>query len=186
MRCTFRAFREVIAFAYLFDDAVAVRKQLEFILRQPILVHILTDSKIILDIISKVFRTSEKRVMFNRYAPRKANKAQEIRNIGFVRSSYKLADVLTKPKVKAALSQLLSTAYHQPMVEQWIIRDPRCCIVHQYLARKHDACMVYLFTTHGECINLRQMWRYQRYVALVWRWTPLVANCKRHKKISIQ
>ena len=33
---------EVIAFADLFDDALAIRKELEFVLRQPILLQILT------------------------------------------------------------------------------------------------------------------------------------------------
>ena len=44
---------EVIAFAELLDDALAIRKQLKFVLRQPIPGHVLADSKSLLDIISK-------------------------------------------------------------------------------------------------------------------------------------
>ena len=48
---------EVIAFADFFDDALAIRKQLEFVLRQPIPVHILTYFKSLFDNISKRNRT---------------------------------------------------------------------------------------------------------------------------------
>ena len=44
---------EVIALADLFDNALAIRKQLEFSIRQPISVQILTDSKSLFDIITK-------------------------------------------------------------------------------------------------------------------------------------
>ena len=116
---------EVIAFADLFDDELANRRKLEFVLRQPILLHILTDSRSVFDIISKGSLTSEKRIIVDIHAAREAYKAQEISNIGFARSSHKLADGLAKPKVQAALYQLLTTSYHKPKVKQWIIRDPK-------------------------------------------------------------
>ena len=50
---------EVIAFADLFDDALTIHKQSKSVLRQPIPVHILTDSKRMLDIISRGTRRSE-------------------------------------------------------------------------------------------------------------------------------
>ena len=71
---------EVIALADLFDDAIAIRRQLELVLRQPIHVHILTYSKSLFEIISKVSRKSEKRIMLDIYATRQAYKAQEICN----------------------------------------------------------------------------------------------------------
>ena len=43
---------EVNPFADLFHNAIAIRKHLEFVLRQTISVHILTDSKSLFDIIS--------------------------------------------------------------------------------------------------------------------------------------
>ena len=87
----------MIAFADLFDEALAIRKQLEFALRLPIPVCILTDSKSMFDIISKGSRTSEKRAMLDICTTRQAYKAQERSNIGFVRNSHNLADGLTKP-----------------------------------------------------------------------------------------
>ena len=56
--------------------------------------------------------------MLDIYAARQAYEAQEISNIGFVRSSHNLADGLTKYKIQAALYQLLKTAYHELKVEQ--------------------------------------------------------------------
>ena len=76
---------------------------MEFVLRQPILVHILTDSKSVFENISKGSRTSEKRIMLDIYAARQAYKTLEISNKDFVRSSHSLADGLTKYKVQAAL-----------------------------------------------------------------------------------
>ena len=61
---------------------------------------------------------SQKRIMLDIYAARQAYKVQEISCISFVRSSHNLADGLTKPKVQAALYQLVPTAYHKPNVEQ--------------------------------------------------------------------
>ena len=87
---------EVIAFADLFDDALAISKHLEFVLRKPIPVHILTDSKSMFDTILKGSRTIEKRVMLDIYVTRQAYKSKEISNIGFVRSSHNLVDGLTK------------------------------------------------------------------------------------------
>ena len=126
---------EVVAFADLIDDALAIRKQLEFILKHPIPVHMLTDSRSLFNIISKGNRTNEKRIMLDIYAARKAYKALEISNIGFVRSSHSLANGLTKPKVQAALYELLKTAHHEPKVEKWIIRDPQGCIIYAPLYR---------------------------------------------------
>jgi len=51
---------EVIAFADLFDDAFAIRSQVEEALRRGVAPHLLTDSKSLFDIISKGSRTSEK------------------------------------------------------------------------------------------------------------------------------
>ena len=62
----------VIAFADLLDDALAIRKQLEFVLRQPIPEHIPMESKSMFDIISKENPTCDKRAMPDIYAVRQA------------------------------------------------------------------------------------------------------------------
>ena len=83
---------EVIAFADLFDDALALKSQMEHELQHPVPVHLLTDSKSHFDIISKGSRTSEKCIMLDVHAAREGYKAKEISNIGFVLSSQNLAD----------------------------------------------------------------------------------------------
>ena len=114
---------EVIAFADLFDDAMAIRSQMEHALQQPVPMHLMTDSKSLFDIISKGSRTSEKRVMLDIHATRQAYQRQEISNIGFVRSEHNLADGLTKEKKQGALLQMMLDESHVTVCEQWIIRE---------------------------------------------------------------
>ena len=94
---------EVIAFAGLFDDAMAIRSQMEHALQQTVPMRLMTDLKSLFDIISKESRTSEKRIMLDIDATRQAYQRQEITNIGFVRSEHNLADGLTKEKKQGAL-----------------------------------------------------------------------------------
>ena len=82
----------MIAFADLIDDALAIRKQLEWVLRQPIPVHILMDSKSLFDIITKRGRKSKKQIMLDINVALQAYNAKETKNKGFVRSSHSLAD----------------------------------------------------------------------------------------------
>ena len=115
---------EVIAFADLFDDAFTIRKQLEHALQRSVHMHLLTDSKCLFDIIGKGSRTNEKRLMLDISVTRQAYNADQISNIGFVRSNYNLADGLTKPKLQQSLHDLLRTGRHEVVAEQWIIRNP--------------------------------------------------------------
>ena len=113
---------EVIAFADLFYDAYALRTQLEKAVSRAVPMHLMTDSKSLFDIISKGSRTSEKRIMLDIHAARQAYQAQEISNIGFVRSCDNLADGLTKANMQKSLLNLLKTGHHEVICEQWIIR----------------------------------------------------------------
>ena len=113
---------EVIAFADLFDDAFALRSQMEQATNRAVPMHLMTDSKSLFDIISKGSRTSEKRIMLDIHSARQAYQAQEISNIGFVRSCDNLADGLTKGKKQKALLNLLLTGAHEVKCEQWILR----------------------------------------------------------------
>ncbi len=113
---------EVIAFADVFDHALALKSQLEQATRRPVPMHLLTDSKSLFDIISKGTRTSEKRIMLDVHAAREGYKTREISNIGFVRSSENLADGLTKAKMQKALFKLLKSGRHSVECEQWILR----------------------------------------------------------------
>ena len=113
---------EAIAFADLFDDAIALRSQLEHAPRRSVPMHLLTDSKSLFNTISKGTRTSEKRIMLDIHAAREGYKKREISNIGFVRSSANLADGLTKEKMQKDLFHLLKSGKHIVQYEQWILR----------------------------------------------------------------
>ena len=85
--------------------------------------HLMTDSKSLFDIISKGSRTCEKLIMLDIHSARQAYRAFEISNIGFVSSSNNIADGLTKPKLQKELFNLLQSASHTPVCEQWILRN---------------------------------------------------------------
>ena len=109
---------EVISSAGLFYDAVAIRKQPEFMLRLPIPVHILSDLKSLFDMISKGSSTSEKRLILDIYMQPDNHIALEINNIGFEGIPHNLANGLTKLKFQAGLYQLLLTVHQEPKVEE--------------------------------------------------------------------
>eukprot|EP00171_Calliarthron_tuberculosum_P003124 IDg3124t1 len=56
---------EVIAFSDLFDIASTLTSELQAIYRRDIPVQLLTDSQSLLDVISKAWKTSEKRMMLD-------------------------------------------------------------------------------------------------------------------------
>ena len=77
---------EVIVFADLFDEAYALRSQLEQATTRAVPLHPMTDSKSLFDIISKGSPTCEKRMMIDIHTARQAYQNHEISNIGCVRS----------------------------------------------------------------------------------------------------
>ena len=83
---------------------------------------LMTDSKSIFDITSEDSSTNEKRIMIDIHSARRAYRAHEVSNIGFVRSENNIADGLTKLKMQSALLNLLRTGKYQVKCEQWIIR----------------------------------------------------------------
>ena len=56
---------------------------------------------------------------------KQAYKAELVSNIGFARSSYNLADGLTKPRIQKALHDLITTGRHPVTAEEWIVRNPQ-------------------------------------------------------------
>ena len=91
---------EFIAFADLFNESSTSLAQLEQALNRTLLLHLLTDSRSLIDIIGKRSRISEKRLMLDIGATRQAYKAELISYIGFVRSLHNLADIPTKPRIQ--------------------------------------------------------------------------------------
>ena len=113
---------ETIAFADMFDDALALQSQIEKALGRTPLMHLLRDSKSLFDIISKGSRNSEKRIMIDIHATRDRYKSHEISNIGFLRSHENIADIFTEPKMQSALFDLLVSGKHDIKCEQWVLR----------------------------------------------------------------
>ena len=112
---------EVIAFSDLFDVATTLGAQLSTILGRQIPVQLFTDSKSLLDVISKGSRTSGKR-MLNIAAAREGFKNNTISDIGFVPSSNNMADWLTKQMNQAMLWEAINSGVLSIQPEQWIVR----------------------------------------------------------------
>ena len=113
---------EVIEFSDLFDDAFALKSQLEHAFPRAIPMHLLTDSKSLFDIVSKGTRGSEQRIMIDIHADRKSYESEEITSIGFVGPANNLADGFTKPKMQSSLLNLLKPGKHDFECEHWILR----------------------------------------------------------------
>ena len=80
--------------------------------------HLLTDSKSLLDFISKGSKTSEKRITLDIHAASQVYKLHEISNIEFVRTDKFLADVLTKSNMKAMIYELFLKGRYAVKAEQ--------------------------------------------------------------------
>lgn len=113
---------EVIAFADMFDAAVALKTELQWILGRTIPVQLFTDSLCLFKIISKGSRTSEKRTMIDVAAAREGFRDMHISDIGFVRGKDNCADGLTKKMSRKVLQDIMRTHKLEIKCEQWIIR----------------------------------------------------------------
>jgi len=88
---------EVYAFADAFDAAYILKHDLERVYRQPLPLVMLTDSRQMLDVITRASHTTEKRLMIDVAAARDVYNKHEISNVGLVKSEHNIADGLTKP-----------------------------------------------------------------------------------------
>ena len=107
--CKIPCFNKVIAFANLFDQAFALRSLMEHAMNRSAPMHLMTDSRSLFYILSKVSRTSEKRVTLDIHTTRLVYQAHETSNIGFVCLSDSLADGSKNPRCKRP-----SSIYLQP------------------------------------------------------------------------
>lgn len=76
------------------------------------------NAKSLSDIMSKVTRTSKKRILWDIHAVGKAQKAREISNIGFLRASENISDALIKKQTQNELFELFKTGKHTINCEQ--------------------------------------------------------------------
>jgi hypothetical protein len=111
-----------MAHADAFDTAHALKHDIDMIIKQNVPIVILTDSLSLFDVITKATTTAEKRLMIDLCLVQQAYECSEVDTIGFVRSEYNPADVLTKITRCAVLERILSTANLLHPVEQWIER----------------------------------------------------------------
>jgi hypothetical protein len=109
-----------MALADAFDMAYSLKHDIETIIKQNVPIVILTDSQSLFDVISKATTTAEKRLMIDLCVVKRAYERAEVDTIGFVRSEYNPADVLTKITRCAILERILSTANLLYPVVQWI------------------------------------------------------------------
>lgn len=114
---------ELIAFSDLFDVAATLSSELGGFYAGKIPVMLLTDSKALFDVISKVLRTSEKRTMLDIAAERDGFCDMEISDIGFVRNSQNIADGMTKAMAQIRLREVISTGLLSFETQQWIVRN---------------------------------------------------------------
>lgn len=115
---------EVLAFADGFDYGYLLRHDLQRIVRNDIPLAMLTNSDSLFKTIVKSTTTTEKRLMIDIEAARKAHSKQEISDVGWIRSEDNPAHGLTKPTPCPALEKLLDTGRADRPVQQWVVRTP--------------------------------------------------------------
>ena len=117
---------ELIAFSDVFDTAYTLAEEIKTALStQKVSICLFTDSKSLLDVISKGTRTAEKRVMLDISCPRQVFQRNEISDVRYVRSNQNLADGLTKKMKQEAIREVFQTGEWKVEPEQWIIKDKK-------------------------------------------------------------
>ena len=116
---------ELYAFSDGFDYAYLMKHDLEDIFGRRVPLMMLTDSEALFRVVVRSSTTTEKRMMIDLQAAREAYCAQEIDDIGWIRSNDNPADGLTKVKRWDALTELLDTGRWSGEIMQWVIRTPR-------------------------------------------------------------
>ena len=111
---------EVYAFAEGFDNAYIIRHDIERILKRKIPLSMFTDSKSLFDVLIKNSYTTERRLMIDLNSARASYEANEILDVGFVRTDQNPADAFTKIGHCAALDRILVNGRADMEVEQWV------------------------------------------------------------------
>lgn len=112
---------EALAFADAFDQAYILKHDLQRILGQEIPLFMLTDSKLLFDVITGNRYTTEKRLMVDIAAVREAYNDRIIANIGLIRSEYNAADAMTKITLNVPLTNILRTHRVSHPIEQYVV-----------------------------------------------------------------
>ena len=100
---------EVIALSDAFNDGFSLYNELKAAFKRNVPLILLTDSKLLFDIIQKRSQTSKMRMMLDIAAAGQGYKSNEISNIGFVRSSKKLSDGAPKTMHHSSMLDVMRT-----------------------------------------------------------------------------
>jgi hypothetical protein len=114
---------ETCAFAEAFDAAFVLKHSLEKLLKRPIRLQMLTDSKQLFDAISHSTQTKEKRILIDIAASKQSFERHEISDLGIVAGRDMLADCFTKVMEPTQLMSALESGFLRHEIKQWIIRD---------------------------------------------------------------
>lgn len=109
---------DIFAFAYGLDRYVMLKHGLERLYTRKILLHVLTDSKQVVDTITKEYTTTDRQILIDIAAARHEYNCQEISNIGSVLSEEMIADELTNTTSGVSLKNLLSNGRNELKVKQ--------------------------------------------------------------------
>jgi len=113
---------EFYAFADTLDAAVIIKHDLERVYRQHCPLVMLTDSKQMLERITRASHTAEKRLMIHVAGARKAYNRYETSNVGLVKTENIVADGLTKQGIFPAFDAILRTGKDTIPVQKWVTR----------------------------------------------------------------
>jgi hypothetical protein len=92
-------------------------------LGQPVPLIMFTDSQALFNVLTRNKTTTERRLMVDVAAARKAYHSTIISNIGLIKSCHNPADGLTKVGCNPALADLLRTHSIDHPVEQYVLRN---------------------------------------------------------------
>ena len=104
---------EFCVFSEGFEYVISIRHTLGKINKQNIPIIILTDSKKMLDVITKAFHNSEKRLMIDIDASKDAYKEYEISKVFLVLSDHNMTDESTNLGQSKALREVMETGNDQ-------------------------------------------------------------------------
>lgn len=114
---------ELIVFSDMIDASFTLRNDLKHLYSNgTVPMQLLTDSKSLLDTISKGSRTSEKQLMLDNLCARESLRKMEISDIRFICSADNIADGLTQTSDAGKIAGCLDTGRLDIVVKQWIVR----------------------------------------------------------------
>jgi hypothetical protein len=113
---------ETLAFVEEFDSTLSSRSQLLQMLGRDMPILILTDSQSLFNVMTTQKRTTEDRLMIDRYAARQSYCRAEIWNIGLIRSEFNIAENVTRLKGNGALFHAMVSGHLVHPVENYIVQ----------------------------------------------------------------